>query len=391
MSLRDPLASVLEEKKIVICLGGGGVGKTTVSAAIALAAALRGRRTAVLTIDPARRLKDSLGIPDLADRPVRVSLEEIGGRPGGSGELTAMMLDAKRTFDQLIARFAPNLEAARRILDNRLYQYVSGALAGSQEYMALEKLYEIATANDYDLVVIDTPPTHHALDFLDAPRRMIDLLGSRAISFLQRPSLAIFGVGSRIAQATLEAILRALERFTGMKLLAEVADFVGSFEGMLGGFRDRAEAVRRLLRDPGTAAVLVTSPEPLAVEEAIDFYRELDRAGLCLGGVVVNRTVPESLLAPRRRRRRSDMPRELRTKLREARRELEALADRDRRMFASLREAVGGELPIAMVPAFARDVASLDALRDVAEFLVPAIARQRKVTPLRAGLRDQGS
>ncbi|MGH7821444.1 MAG: ArsA family ATPase, partial [Candidatus Binatia bacterium] len=271
--MREPLASLLEEKRIVLCLGSGGVGKTTVSAALALSAALRGRRAVVLTIDPARRLKDSLGLPDLADRPVRVALEELGARAGAPGELTAMMLDAKRTFDQLIARFAPNLETARRILDNRLYQYVSGALAGSQEYMALEKLYEVATANDYDLIVIDTPPTHHALDFLDAPRRMIDLLGSRALSFLQRPSLAIFGVGSRIAQAALETILRALERFTGMKLLSEVADFVGSFEGMLGGFRDRADAVRRLLRDPGTAAVLVTSPEPLTVQGSIDFYR----------------------------------------------------------------------------------------------------------------------
>jgi anion-transporting ArsA/GET3 family ATPase len=390
MSSRDALGSLLEEKRILLCLGGGGVGKTTASAALGLAASFRGRRVAVLTIDPARRLKDSLGIPDLADRPVRVSLEELG-LPQGSGELTAMMLDAKRTFDQLIARFAPNLETARRILENRLYQYVSGALAGSQEYMALEKLYEIATAGDYDLIVIDTPPTHHALDFLDAPKRMIDLLGSRAISFLQRPSLAIFGAGSRLAQATIEAILRALERFTGMKLLAEVADFVGSFEGMLGGFRDRADAVRRLLRDPGTAAVLVTSAEPLTVEESIVFYRELDRAGMSLGAVIVNRTVPEALVAPRRRRRRPDLSRELRGKLTEARRELEALADRDRRMFASLREVVGADLPIPMVPAFPRDIASLDGLLELAQSLVPAIARQRKVTPIRAGGREPAS
>ncbi len=381
------LESLLDDKKILLCLGGGGVGKTTISAALALAAALRGRRAAVLTIDPARRLKDSLGLPNLASGPTRVNLESVGG---GEGELTAMMLDAKRTFDQLIARFAPSLDVAERILENRLYQYVSGALAGSQEYMALEKLYEIATAGAYDLLIIDTPPTHHALDFLDAPRRMIDLLGSRAISFLQRPSLMLFGAGSRIAQAGVEVILRALERFTGLKLLAEVADFIGHFDGMLDGFRDRADAVRRLLRDPGTAAVLVTSPEPLTVAESIEFYRELSDAGLCLGGVIVNRTVPESLLG-RSRLRRTEIPLELRAKLREARRELEALADRDRRVFADFREIVGNGLPISLVQAFPQDIASLEGLRKVAENLIPALGRRRKVTPLRPVVRDRGS
>jgi anion-transporting ArsA/GET3 family ATPase len=378
------IEALLRQKKILLCLGGGGVGKTTVSAALALAAALRGRKVALLTIDPAKRLKDALGMPDLASEPTRVAIDRLGG----SGELSAMMLDAKRTFDQLVARFAPSLEAAERILGNRLYQYTSGALAGSQEYMALEKLYEIATADAYDLLIIDTPPTHHALDFLDAPRRMIDLLGSQALAFLQRPSLALLGVGSRIVQAALETILRALERFTGMKLLAEVADFIGGFEGMVEGFQSRADAVRRLLRDAGTAALLVTSAEPLTVEETIAFYRELERAGLCVGGVVMNRTVPEALIG-RLRRRANVIPPEIRRKLREARRELEALADRDRRMAANLRAAAYG-LPIAMVPSFARDVASLEALRDIAEVFAPGLSRRGKVVPLRGGAGEPG-
>ena len=372
------IEALLQQKKILLCLGGGGVGKTTISASLALAAALRGRKVALLTIDPAKRLKDALGMPELASEPTRVAIDRLGAAPGG--ELVASMLDAKRTFDQLVARFAPSLDAAERILKNRLYQYVSGALAGSQEYMALEKLYEIATADTYDLLIIDTPPTHHALDFLDAPRRMIDLLGSQALSFLQRPSLALFGVGSRIAQAALEAILRALERFTGMKLLAEVADFIGGFEGMVDGFQSRADAVRRLLRDAQTAAVLVTSAEPLTVEETIAFYRELDRAGLCVGAVVMNRTVPEALLG-RMRRRANPIPSELRRKLREARHELELLADRDRRMAANLRAAAYG-LPIAMVPAFARDVASRESLREIAELFTPGIGRRGKVVSL---------
>jgi anion-transporting ArsA/GET3 family ATPase len=374
------IEALLAQKKIILCLGGGGVGKTTVSAALALAAALRGRRVALLTIDPAKRLKDALGMPELACEPTQVPLDGLGGVPGG--ELVAQMLDAKRTFDQLVARFAPSLDAAERILKNRLYQYVSGALAGSQEYMALEKLYEIATGDAYDLIVIDTPPTHHALDFLDAPRRMIDFLSSRALAILQRPSLALFGVGSRIAQAAIETILRALERFTGLKLLAEVADFIGGFEGMIGGFQERADAVRRLLRDAETAAVLVTSAEPLTVEETAAFYRDLDRAGLFVGAVVMNRTVPETLIA-RVRHRLSPIPRELRRKLREARRELEALGDRDRRMAANLR-AVADGVPIATVPAFPRDVASLASLREIAEIFVPDVGRPGKVTPIRA-------
>jgi anion-transporting ArsA/GET3 family ATPase len=365
----------------LICLGGGGVGKTTISAALALAAALRGRRVALLTIDPARRLKDALGMPDLASDPTPVRLDGLAASPGG--ELTAMMLDAKRTFDQLVARFAPSLEAAERILRNRLYQYVSGALAGSQEYMALEKLYEIASTGAYDLLIVDTPPTHHALEFLDAPRRLVDLLASRAIALLERPSLALLGVGSRVAQTAAEVILRSLERFTGLKLWTEVADLLAGFDGMIEGFRSRGEAVRRLLRDPDTAALLVTSAEPSSVAEAIAFRRELDRAGLFVGAIVMNRTVPESLLrgSPRRG---STFPAEIHRKLRAARREFVALGDRDRRMAASLR-AVGGALPIAMVPSLARDLASLDGLREIAEILVPEVGRPAKVTPLRKG------
>jgi anion-transporting ArsA/GET3 family ATPase len=374
------IEALLAQKKIILCLGGGGVGKTTVSAALALAAALRGRRVALLTIDPAKRLKDALGMPELASEPTRVALDGLGGVRGG--ELVAQMLDAKRTFDQLVARFAPNLDAAERILKNRLYQYVSGALAGSQEYMALEKLYEIATGDAYDLIVIDTPPTHHALDFLDAPRRMIDLLSSRALAILQRPSLALFGVGSRIAQAAIETILRALERFTGLRLLAEVADLIGGFEGMIGGFQERADAVRRLLRDAETAAVLVTSAEPLTVEENAAFHGEPARAGRYVGSFRLNAPVPESLV-PRVRQRLSPMPRELRRKLREARRELEALGDRDRRMAANLR-AVAEGVPITLVPAFPRDVASLASLREIAEIFVPDVGRPGKVTSIRA-------
>jgi anion-transporting ArsA/GET3 family ATPase len=376
--MAERLDALLDSRKIVLCVGGGGVGKTTISAAIALAAALRGRKVAVLTIDPAKRLKDALGLADLGAEPRAVPIAALGGRPGGS--LTATMLDAKRTFDELVARFAPSLDAAERILSNRLYQFVSGRLAGSQEYMALEKLYEIATANEYDLIVVDTPPTHHALDFLDAPRRMIDLLSSRAISILRSPSSMLFGAGSRIAQDR-------VERMTGLSLLAEVADFLASFESMLGGFRDRADAVRRILRDPSTAAVMVTSAEPLTVGEAVAFYRELEGAGLALGGVVLNRTVPASLLE-RRHGHATEIAPPLLKKLREARRELDLLADRDRRMDAELRAALGGTAPVVAVPALARDVRTLDDLRELAARLAaPPPPSNVRPFPVREAVR----
>jgi anion-transporting ArsA/GET3 family ATPase len=379
--MRARIERLLREKKVLICVGGGGVGKTTISASLALAAACGGRRVALLTIDPARRLKDALGLPGLGSEPARVALHGLGVPPGG--ELTAMVLDAQRTFDQLVARFAPTLEAAERILHNRLYQYVSGRLAGAQEYMALEKLYEIAVADVYDLLIVDTPPTHHALDFLDAPRRIVDLLTSRAIALLGRPSLALIGAGSRLAQAAVETILRALERFTGLTLLSEVADFVAGFEGMTEGFRSRAEAVRRLLRDPATAALLVTSADPMRVAETLAFRRELEAAGLRVGAMVMNRTVPESLLRGTPGRN-SALPPEVRRKLDEARLELEALAERDRRMAERL-TAAGEALPVARVPNFPRDVASLNALREIAEVLVPGIGRRGKIAPLRQG------
>lgn len=376
------IARLLRRKRILICLGAGGVGKTTISAALALAAASSGRRVALLTIDPARRLKDALGLAELGSDPARVALRELGVTAGG--ELAAMVLDARRTFDQLVTRFAPTLEAADRILHNRLYQYVSGRLAGAQEYMALEKVYEIVAAERYDLLIVDTPPTHHALDFLDAPTRLVDLLGSRAIALLGRPSLALLGAGSRWANATVEAILRALERLTGLALLSEVADFVAGFEGMTEGFRSRAESVRRLLRDPETAALVVTSADPMRVAESLALCHDLGRAGVAVGGVVMNRTVPASLLPDARRRPKSPLPPEIRRKLGEACLELEALADRDRRMAARLRDA-GNGVPIARVPTLPPDVPCSAGLREIAAALAPEIGRRGEVAPLRKG------
>lgn len=289
---RGGLAPLLDRQRLVVCVGSGGVGKTTTAAALGVAAATHGRRTAVLTIDPARRLRDALGIATLDGEPHRVPL----GRRAAGGKLDAMVLDTKRTFDELIQRYAPTAAAAERVLTNRIYESLSTALAGSQEYMAMERLHALAGSGDYDLLVVDTPPTQHALDFLEAPERLTALLTSRAAAILQNPSLILAREGSRLAQAALSAVLRGLERFTGFEMLRDVAEFVGGLEEFSAGFQERAASVAKFLRAPEASFVLVTTPEPARVAETLAFHRELVRAGLPFAGFVVNRVLPPSLL-----------------------------------------------------------------------------------------------
>src|SRR5439155_7719752 len=197
----------------LLCVGGGGVGKTTTAAALAVEAARRGRKTAVLTVDPSPRLKDALGLGTLSARPRRVPLGSIGAR---GAHLDALLLDVKRTFDELVLALAPSPAHAEAVLANRLYQNLSGTLAGTAEYMAVEQVYRLAAEGGYDLLVVDTPPARHAVDFLDAPRRLANLLDSRAFAILKNPTSILPAAGSRLAQLLLAAVLRGLERFTGI-------------------------------------------------------------------------------------------------------------------------------------------------------------------------------
>ncbi|MEB2285928.1 MAG: ArsA family ATPase [Myxococcales bacterium] len=288
----DVLDGLLRRQRLLVCVGSGGVGKTTAAAALSVAAAGHGRRTAVLTIDPARRLRDALGIASLDGTPHRVPL----GRRARGGSLDAIVLDTKRTFDELIERYAPTRAAAERVLTNRIYESLSTALAGSQEYMAMERLHALAGSGDYDLLVVDTPPTQHALDFLEAPERLTALLTSRAAAILQNPSLILAREGSRIAQAVLGAVLRGLERLTGLEMLRDVAEFVGGLEEFSAGFQERAAEVSRFLRAPETSFVLVTTPESARIAETLAFHRELVRAGLPFAGFIVNRVLPPGVL-----------------------------------------------------------------------------------------------
>ncbi len=275
------LSDLVRDRAVVVCCGSGGVGKTTVSATFALAAARAGRRACVVTVDPARRLADALGVQSLPNTPTEVA----GDWPG---HLFALMLDSKGTFDDLVEHYARTPEQAESILANRLYQNLAGALSGTQEYMAMEKLYELVHSNEFDVVVVDTPPTRNALDLLDAPRRLTRFLENRLFRALLVPtrmSLRAVGVAT-------QALLRTISKVAGAEIVQDAVAFFQAFEGMEDGFRTRATAVHELLADPSTAYVLVTSARPDAVSEASFFATKLAEREVAVAALVVNRIAP---------------------------------------------------------------------------------------------------
>jgi anion-transporting ArsA/GET3 family ATPase len=281
---------LLEGKQICICAGSGGVGKTTTSAAVAMEMAARGMKVAVLTIDPAKRLANSLGLPELGNEerlvdPARFVEHGVEMK----GELWAMMLDAKRTFDDLIERHAPDEATRDRVLNNRIYQEISNAMAGSQEYMAMEKVYELYQEARYDLLVLDTPPTRHALDFIDAPERMTRFIEGKSLQFFLKPGR----LGMRVLGRSGGVLFSALKRITGIDLLQDLSEFFQSFGDMAQGFSERAQRVNQLLSNKRTTFLLVTAPERDPIDEAVFFWRRLKEAKLPFGGVVVNKVHPD--------------------------------------------------------------------------------------------------
>ncbi len=275
------LEQLVRERSILVCCGTGGVGKTTISAVLAMAGAQAGRRTVVVTIDPAKRLADTLGLDSLSNEATRLE----GPWPG---ELWALMLDTKGTFDDLVLRHAASPEQAERILSNGFYRNISGALSGTQEYMAMEKLYSLHEEQDFDLVVVDTPPTRHALDFLDAPRRLTRFLDHRLYRLVLAPTRTYLRAVSVAAQT----FLRTVTRVAGADVLADAITFFQAFEGMETGFRDRAARVMELLAQQDTAYVLVASARRDTVEEATFFADRLRQSGLPVAAVIVNRLHP---------------------------------------------------------------------------------------------------
>ena len=363
------LAELLADRRVAICAGSGGVGKTTTSAALAAGMAARGRRVAVVTIDPAKRLATSLGLERLGNEPQLVPparLESHGFALADGGELWAMTLDSKRTFDSLIERLAPDPKAAQEVLDNRIYQQLSSAVAGSQEFTAVAKLYELDRSGRFDLIVLDTPPARNALDFLDAPDRLTGFFGGRALGLFLRPA----GIGGRIIGTGSGVVFGLLRRVTGVDLLSDVSVFFRALGGMIDGFRERADGVKQLLADPGTTFLLVTSPQYEPVQEAIHFHRQLVAADMAFGGLVVNRVheLPDGAGSVLPASARDALGERLARRVEAAARDAAALAERDRESLARLHSELGGP-PTVQVPQLAGDVHDVDGLALIARYL----------------------
>jgi len=360
------LTLALAGKRVLICVGSGGVGKTTAAAALALRASVDGRSSMVCTIDPARRLANSLGLTALGNAETRVpatALEPLGIQ--ARAPLYAMMLDMKQTWDDLIARVA-SPEQRERILANRFYQSLSTALAGSQEYISMEKLWELRRSSNYQLIVLDTPPTAHALDFLDAPNRVLDFLDNDAAKWLLTPALKAGKLGMSLFNRS-GYVMRGLAKFTGTEMLQELSNFMLAISSLNEGFRERARGVRQLLADPNTGFVLVTSPHRERMDEAIHFYELLQQHRMEVVSLVVNRVHPmptEALWADA-----ATLTPTRRAKVEETLREQQLMAEQDRAGIAQLQAACPG-VPIVQVPRFALDVHDISALWRTGRYLV---------------------
>jgi anion-transporting ArsA/GET3 family ATPase len=357
--------------RVVVCCGAGGVGKTTMAAALALRAAERGRSVVVLTIDPARRLAQSLGLRELTNNPRRVTPTEEITLAGGA--LHAMMLDMRRTFDEMVQAHA-SPERAAQIIANPFYQAISSSFSGTQEYMAMEKLGQLVAAGQWDLIVVDTPPSRSALDFLDAPQRLSSFLDGRMIRLLSAPVRAGSRGVRRLVGAGFGLFTKAISTILGGQLLADASAFVQAFDTMFGGFRERATATYELLRASGTAFVVIATPETDAVREAAYFVDRLATESMPLAGLVLNRTHPVLADLPAARaetvadtlEQAGSAP--LAAAVLRLHADRVALAGRERRLLARFRWAHPA-VAVVTVPALAADVHDLPGLRNIGHVL----------------------
>lgn len=366
--MTNPLPEALREKTVLVCVGSGGVGKTTVAASLGLRSASAELRSAlVCTIDPAKRLANSLGLKELgnAETKIEAALFARADIPAGA-PLYAMMLDMKRTWDDLVARNAPP-DRREKILNSRFYQALSTRLAGSQEYIAMEKLAELRSRRDYELVVLDTPPTAHALDFLDAPNRILDFLDTDSAKWLLTPALAAGRIGLKFFSIGSSYAAKTLSKFIGTETLQELAVFMESISTLNEGFRQRALQVRELLSAPATSFVIVTAPTPERLDEVVHFHTLLRQNKMNVAAIVVNRVHPRptqtqleaarTLLEPLRSRVQVTLDEQL------------AMANRDDATIVALRQACA-PTPLIFVPRFERDVHDLSALWLTSRYLV---------------------
>ena len=354
------LRELLMERRTIICCGSGGVGKTTTAAVLALEAARAGRRAVVVTIDPAKRLADALGLEGLTGTPARID----GDWPG---ELSALMLDTKSTFDDLVMANAASPDQGTRILENRFYRNISGALSGTQEYMAMEKLYELHQRTDFDLVVVDTPPTRHALDFIDAPRRLSRFLDHRLFRMVTAPGRGVMKAVNVAAQT----FLRTVAKVVGGEVIDDAVAFFQAFEGMEEGFRQRAAAVLELLSADETAFVLVASPRSDTIEEAQFFAAKLAEADITVRALIVNRMHPTfgKGLAEATRERADTLAGTDLGGLYRNLADFQLVASREEHHVAGLARAVA-PAPVVRVPFLPTDVHDIDGLTGLAALML---------------------
>lgn len=360
------LESLLSSAEVIVVCGSGGVGKTTISASLALKACQLGRKVAVCTIDPARRLANSLGIQMDGTDLVKVEGAGIVDGEDSGGEMTALMLDTKRTFDKLVEKYAPSEEMAQTIFNNALYQRISSQVSGTQEYMALEKLYELHGTGVYDLIVLDTPPTRHALDFLTAPERMARVLDSSSLQWILNPSSSAGKLSFKIIKSGFRTVAHKLDEIFGMKVFNDLIEFFRAFDGMYDGFRDRSSAVKELLQSKGSF-VVATSPEQNPLNEAAYLMSQLNNFEMPLKALVVNRYHHSVIEDPAQRAFAEEKSRED-SALGRGLKALLAYDDLGRgdrqRTRASLSEH-GEDLEYYWVPRFSQDVSDLAGLRRV--------------------------
>ena len=377
----DSLASLVASRRVLVCIGTGGVGKTTISAALGLAAAQQGRRALVLTVDPARRLANALGLAALDEHVRRIDVAAFAAEGCEvTAPLDAAMLDVKRMFDRVVERHSPSEAVRDRILAHPFYRQASTALAGSQEYMAMERLFEAATSGEHDLVVLDTPPAEHALEFLESPSRLVDLFDSAAFRML------VAKTGSRGRSSAFRPgslVMRGLSRFTSGEMFGNLLEFFSDMSATFDGFVERARQVRALLHGPDTAFVIVAACDRGSAAEAIALRRQLSTEGYSVGALVLNRAAPYGDLGPdvapvieaarsllrREASQQQERTRSLATAWATSAHQLSRIAAQDAAVVASTRAAFGVAARVAMVPRLADEPDSLRKLADVARFL----------------------
>jgi anion-transporting ArsA/GET3 family ATPase len=367
----------LRGKHVCICLGAGGVGKTTTSAALALGLAATGAKVAVVTIDPAARLAEALGLRELSGEPRLLDSKPFAAHGVRmQGELWAMMLDPKRTLDDVVTRLAPDRAASDEILANPIYRELSSAVAGSHELSAIAKLYELRHESDFDAIVLDTPPSRNAVDFIEAPTRLLGFLEGRALKLFLTPG----GLAARVFGRSTGLVFALFARVTGFDMFADLSTFFRSLSGVLDGFSERTRGVAALLRDPATSFMIVTSPEHEPAREAVFLAERLAASGMSRGGLIVNRVHFDGLRgyssADVRDRLGARLGPNLAARLAANLADFDVLARRDRGTIARLSQELEDPNPL-LVPDLGHDVGDVDALAQVAGHLFAPAAPPR--------------